>query len=938
MKILRLLLICIILSFSVLAYATSINSYSRGADGKVRFRAGLSIQGQVTWNSASQMHFINGDGYELSHVGFDRDGETCTPWTLSNDTVTWDVCGRWFVSMDMNKTYYSIVSGATSPYETKTINNGSGHDLTQMFTNSVWSVDESMGKEDLYYNGNRYTTTATGYSDAAGKFCLFRVRVTDADGANERYYWVGDTTTGSFTYARQWTEENFKNNKGKGRYGEYCDAVWNISQENIDIYFVVTSVYDQARFDINIVNNSTATKYCSVAMYGTPATSDNPAAQWGLNNYYNFEAFTTSTSDWSLDGWNILDRTSECDVESNPCYFFIPGVGTITQGTIFSGDAVADRLEMYAYRYNNTNYQDLDKTRRDDTTLKEENAEQTYMLPPQSSWIDKNVQSQAGVETRTVGDSTALQSVAQATFDNDGDATKPNYLIIDFSSNMLSIDNSDPRHHYPFGQFFTSNTSTMDSGAFPTNTLWPGNENGVATPYEKSLSSSNSYGYIDQHQDPLSYMAVWGSKAIKAGGKRQIITYYGLGGKSFINGYMSNTTFYRQNHALLVSSPEVLGYQVTKDDVGQDQLKPNSFTIHTEITNQGHERHYYDFKVNQVRIKLPKGLVLADEDDGDDGYWQEYDYQEEGYTTYFTDKSLTLGQLGVYDKIKMDVEANGEYSGALEYTVIIEGKDTSGGSAWTQTVSRSILVPSTKTGWYYGATGNLLGNPFKNVTTSGSDGSNPFTVTGVYGSDVYSYLWDSDKQEYVAFNDLNELRTNPQGYWVLKGSDEDSDNTYQYQFPSYTKPNDINYGDLDAAKYYMSELSIPISKKWNIVSNPYIYPMQWANVAVKNVDTGVVLSMSDAIDEGWIYKSIFSWEPAKDETGSMDPERSKYLPHNTVSTLLIPTRGYWIYSTKNLMLYFKPMLYPDSKIYDDDYYTDPDAYFRLGYTSDENYK
>lgn len=933
MKIFRLLIICIVLSlFATLSFATSINSYSRGADGNVRFRAGLGISDQVTWNSASQMHFIDENGSEHEYPGQDVDGDSSTPWEMSNDSVSWDVCGRWFVSMNTDKDYLSIVSGATNPYETKTVGNGSGHDLTQMFCNSLWSFQAIGDYEDVYYNGSNWSTFANGYTDPAGKFCLFRVRVTDANGANERYYWVGDSNTGSFTYARQWTEDNFKNNKGKGRYGEYCDAVWTINDENIDVWFNVTSVYDQARFEINLVNNSTSSKYCSLAMYGTPATSDNPSGNWGLNTYYHYKANYKETT---LLGWDVDNR--ECDCESDPCYFFIPGVGTINEGTVFSGDAVADRLEMYAYRYNNTNYQDLEKSRRDDTTLKEENAEQTYMLPPQSSWIEKNLD-EHGVPTRTQGESTALQSVAQATFDNDGDATKPNYLIIDFSSNMLSIDNSDPRHHYPFGQFLENNTRTIDSGAFPDNTLWPSGEKNVATPYEDSLASSNSYGYVDQHQDPLSYMAVWGSKLVKAKGSRQIITYYGLGGKSFINGYMSNTTFNRQNHALLVSSPAVLGYQVTKDEVGNDTLKPNSFYIHTEITNQGHERHYYDFKVNQVRIKLPDGLELGDDDDGDDGTWQEYDYQEDGYTIYYTDKSITLGQLGVYDSISMNVVANGEYSGALEYQVIIEGQDTSGGSSWTQTVSRSILVPATKTGWYYGATGNLLGNPFKNVTSDGFDGSNPFTVTGVYGSDVYSYTWDAQNQEYVAFNDLNELKTNPQGYWVLKGSDEDSDNTYQYEFPSYTKPNDLNYGDIDAAKYYMSELSIPVYKEWNIISNPYIYPMQWCNVAVKNVDTGDVKSMTDAIDAGWIYKNIFSWEPAKDDSGSMDPEKSKYLPQNTVSTLLIPTRGYWIYSTKNLMLYFKPMLYPDSKIYDDDYYTDPDAYFRLGYTTDENYK
>ncbi|MBQ0106046.1 MAG: hypothetical protein KBT47_08445 [Armatimonadetes bacterium] len=950
MKTLKLIALCIALVCIYAAvYAGDICSVSYDSSGNMKLRAGLAIDGNITISSPAAWYFTKNDDYPYPYPGNHVEGDNIVPDYFHANSAVWPSSGRWFVSMDKGKGTQQIhyTNGVgNSPSYVKSINNGYSHDLSMMFGSTEWRCDSEItggDYDDIYYIG--------GNSQPGGKFCMFRIRVTDTGGANERYYWVGDSATGSFTYYREWVADNFVNNKGKGRYGEYGEAVWTIPSENIDVYVVVTTLFDQARFEINLVNNSDTTKYVSCAMYGTPTTSDDMSLTWGQKPYANWKQEWGGDDGDSFIGWSVIyQEISPYDLDNvkyaevNPTYMYLPGIGTINYPMIISKNSIPDRLEMYNYRWNNANVTgDQGVSRVDDKDMGDDCVDSTYYLPPKSSFINEDIQEYEGYSTKIGGEVGSFQSLAQATFDNNGDATKPDYLIIDNSSNMLQFTNDGTRQNqnkYPFGIWIDSvyaQPIAPDNGEFPVETYWPGNEAGVQKPYETTLDKSKTWPYIDQFVDPLSYMAVWGSKPITKGKSRQIVTYYGLGGKSFINGQMNNSTFKRHNHTLLVESPTVLGFQVTKDEFGTDTLRPDTFGIKPIVTNQGMEKSYYDFRVNKVTVSLPDGLELYDNYDNDGAYFAKSENPEDSDNTWYVDKAVTVGKSGVYDKMLIRVKANGLYSGSLKYTVKIDGVDVSGGDAWSQTVEREILVPATKHGYIFGGPGNLLANPFKNVTVAGSTGETPFTVTDVYGADAAGFYWDASKQKYVAFSDLDIFRYNPQGYWILKGFDEDSDNIFTYDFPKFLKPNDVNYGDIEDSKYYMSEMTISLEKEWNIVSNPYIYPMQWTSVTVKNKTNGDIKSLEDAVEAGWLYRTLFSWEPLEESNGSFYPELSKYVAHNTVSTQLIPNKGYWVYATKPLELYFKPMMYPDSKIYDDDYYTDPDKFFRMGYRTDENY-
>ena len=135
----------------------------------------------------------------------------------------------------------------------------------------------------------------------------------------------------------------------------------------------------------------------------------------------------------------------------------------------------------------------------------------------------------------------------------------------------------------------------------------------------------------------------------------------------------------------------------------------------------------------------------------------------------------------------------------------------------------------------------------------------------------------------------------------------------------------------------MSALGMTLKKGWNIVSNPYVYPMQWLKCVVKDLNSSNIYYMQEAVDAGWLGQSLFTWDVQKDDSGAFDPTKGKYVAHNTISTQLIPNRGYWVYAYKDCYLYFEPMMLPDAKIYDDEYYTDPNTFFGMGPKTDEDY-
>lgn len=921
MKKFRLLTVVLLVILCAAVYAGDVCSVSTDGKGNMKIRAGLAIDGSVHMASPGAWYFLDGDDNMFPFPGSYYDSSSEKPDTLVENGADWACAGRWFVTAAHDKSttssHYTDVS--VIPDIAKSINNGIGMDLTPMVTSATWSI-EKFGELERFVHQN---VNKTVNAQPAGKFCMFRVRVTDNGGQNERYYWVGDSGTGQFTYCKEWINKNFVNMPERGKYGEYADAVWNITSENIDVYIKVNTLYDQARFEINIVNNDVSAKYVSVAMYGASTTTNDIGTTWGTKPYIGWkERYNEKT----LLGWtNTYEgRPGEDVAESNKTYFYIPGLGTVTEPTVLRKESIPNRIEMYNYRWTNANVNEgLNAGSRVDADLEDEEeiVDSTYNLPPKSSYINVN-----SLGPKSQGNSTAFQSVAQATFDNSGDATKPDYLIIDNASNMLQFTVRNSYNKYPFGNVGLE----PDDGNFPTETYWPGAETGVNKPYEDTLDQSRLLPYEDSFIDPMAYMAVWGSKLVSAGDTRQIVTYYGIGGKSFINGNLNNKVFSRQSHSLFVESPATLGYTQNDALTGIDNVSPNEFVIRPIIANQGAVNKVFDFTLNKVSITLPEGLELADDSDGDGGIFVESETEE---NTYEVLKNVSFFANSVYEDMAIRVKANGLFSGNLTYTVKIYGSDKSGGDEWCQKVSRDILVPTTKTGYVYGGPGNLVAAPYKDLY-----GGETFTVSSVYGDDAMGFAWDPVKQEYYAISNLSDFNSLNQGFWILKSVDEDSASLFQYTFPTQLKPKDVDYGDIESVKTYMAGVNVSVKKSWNIVSNPYIFPMQLNKVLVKNILTGDIKNMADAVDAGWISKTMFSWEPEKDLSGSMIPELSKYKSIPTLSAQLIPNKGYWMYCSKDLELYFEPALYPNTKIYDDEWFSNPDKYFMMGYRTDENYE
>lgn len=69
---------------------------------------------------------------------------------------------------------------------------------------------------------------------------------------------------------------------------------------------------------------------------------------------------------------------------------------------------------------------------------------------------------------------------------------------------------------------------------------------------------------------------------------------------------------------------------------------------------------------------------------------------------------------------------------------------------------------------------------------------------------------------------------------------------------------------------------------WNMVGNPYPFPVQWANVVVEYA--GSQVPITQAVSQGWISRYIFRY----------DSLYRRYLRYSIESALLMPWEAEWV--------------------------------------------
>ena len=82
----------------------------------------------------------------------------------------------------------------------------------------------------------------------------------------------------------------------------------------------------------------------------------------------------------------------------------------------------------------------------------------------------------------------------------------------------------------------------------------------------------------------------------------------------------------------------------------------------------------------------------------------------------------------------------------------------------------------------------------------------------------------------------------------------------------------------------VSPVFVEIKPGWNLVGNPYVYPVYWGQVQVYNKTLNQAVTLEKAIANGWISGTIFNW----------NTEKNAYDNLTGLDTPVEPWKGYWI--------------------------------------------
>lgn len=381
--------------------------------------------------------------------------------------------------------------------------------------------------------------------------------------------------------------------------------------------------------------------------------------------------------------------------------------------------------------------------------------------------------------------------------------------------------------------------------------------------------SSDTYWLPDNfNPDPLmpvtdlAWQLCWKPVALGPGASRKIVTYYGVGAATAAWNYRVGRTMEQDSCALAVQGPRSLKYNSTTLD--QNDLDPNPFEIKAYVYNLATDPGPYNLEEVTMSLYLPPGLSLS-----------------AGQTS-----KQTVGRVPVNKEssaVTWQVVPTGEYCGELEY--FVTARDVSG---WQQVVSRKIFVPATKRNVFRSGY-QLMHVPF---TFNNPSVQHAFGLpAGSFGAKYY----DPATGQYLPVSRLQP----GQAFWMYV-STVTSGRTLSFKLADDAAIVGEDSGRQSREQY------VALKKGWNLIGNPFVYPMYWGQVLVANTSDPVMntVSLDQAVTNGWLSKTVYSWIP---QSGTY--EHFKDNDH-----LLVPWRGYWVRANRPCTLVLRPPVTPGSDV------------------------
>lgn len=376
-------------------------------------------------------------------------------------------------------------------------------------------------------------------------------------------------------------------------------------------------------------------------------------------------------------------------------------------------------------------------------------------------------------------------------------------------------------------------------------------------------------GLVTENDIPISNPAIlqeFPQKSVDGNGGFRDIVHYIRG--NFTRG------FYIDPYTLLLDAPTVINYQGSVTDGTQE---PNPFPVQAWFDNQ-----YADIDkeidVHDVRftLDLPHGLSFDPSD-------PDFANAEQDPTTGDWKIVKTLGVIGANQiaGVNWKVVSDGKTYGDLPIKVTAEPIPGP-----TRSFTQTIRVASTPT-YTFNPGSNLISIPYKL-----GDSSLDSTLGLLTGRDYVAYAWDADLRGYVPTTSIQR----GQGLWIVPTNDLGTITLNNAAFPT-----DVDTGGL----------LISLKKGWNLIGNPYNYPIQLGQIVGVAEDAPEnALTWHQLVQNGFVNSSLSYWQ-----ADASLPDGGSYQYISDESDSMTPHVGYWIFvNTFGAVRLSMPALYQEQLI------------------------
>lgn len=389
--------------------------------------------------------------------------------------------------------------------------------------------------------------------------------------------------------------------------------------------------------------------------------------------------------------------------------------------------------------------------------------------------------------------------------------------------------------------------------------------------YHKDMWVPTDYLPDMQHNIlDMCWVLCWNQKPLAPGSTRTLVTYYGMASATSRWTYLVGKTPVRDSAVLAVEAPKSARFDSVSNDKGKPEISPAQFTVSAWVYNLATDPGPYDLRDATATINLPPGLIL-DPDAKDNEARKEIGM---------------VSRNSESPEISWAVKATGDYTGELPMYVTVVDNDPTG-KHWQQTVVRKIYVPATKRNQFY-PSWQLMHVPFSF--------NNPMAnyVFGRSSTEYDASYYDGLRQSYQPLLQL----VPGQAFWMkIKHSET-------WKAPqSYSLVSDAAIvGESPGTGRQLLEQRIQLYKGWNMIGNPFVYPVYWGQVLVYFGDD--TKTLDDAYSTGWINKTLFSY----------NTDKGDYDISSAATTLLDPWKGYWVWASRPVILVLRPPVFPGSDV------------------------